>query len=343
MLKNKKITLSAGQKKLQSLNISLPPLPLSSTGSLPKSPELIDIRYRVAKGVQNIEDLKRKEKISTEMWLREQKRLGLDVLVDGELDRGDLISFTAKKIHGFEEGGTVRVYGNRYYKKPIIKSKIQWKEPISLEMWQFSQRTMNKPVKAVITGPYTLMDWSFNEFYRSKEECLADLTSIIIKEISTLTEAGAKIIQIDEPSISSQPEDFSLIQSAINKISGSTKAYIILHLCYGDISLLWPKIEKLKVDNFSIETTNSQFSFLSAFKKLPSKKDISLGFIDSHSHIVETSKEVEARIKDALKVIPASQLWLTPDCGLKTRTIKEATGKLESLVSAGIKTRTAIK
>src|SRR5438552_1922191 len=115
-----KSALSAGGRKLASLGITLPPLPITASGSLPKQTELTELRYRVSKGVQQGSELDRKEKLSTEVWIRQQEKLGLDVLVDGEMVRGDMVQYFAKKIGGFEEAGTVRCYGNRFYRKPVV-------------------------------------------------------------------------------------------------------------------------------------------------------------------------------------------------------------------------------
>src|SRR5690242_5664145 len=124
----------AGATKLQTLGIQLPLFPISLAGSLPKQPELTELRFKVSRGVQQNSELERKEKLSTEVWVREQERAGVDVLTDGEMNRSDLVQYAAKKIDGFEVSGTVRSYGNRYYKKPVIRSKVGWKEPITLDM-----------------------------------------------------------------------------------------------------------------------------------------------------------------------------------------------------------------
>jgi len=324
VLKTKRKQLSAGQRKLESLNVRLPLLPITTVGSLPKYSELKELRYKVAQGFVQANELERRERIATESWVREQGKIGLDVLVDGEMQRGDLVSFFAERIEGFEMGGTVRTYGNRYYRKPIIKRKLAWKGPMSVDLWQFAQRATHGPVKAVITGPYTLMDWSFNEFYSSREAACQDLVEIIRRELKALTEAGAKIIQIDEPALSSRLEESALIIMTLKDLTSGMKAYLILHHCYGDLSGLWPKLQRLPIDNSSFETANSNFSFLPWVRKNPTSKDVTIGVLDSHSHLIETPRQIAERVKQALRAIPARQLWISPDCGLKTRTAEEA-------------------
>lgn len=316
-------------KKLLQLNLQIPSLPVMTIGSLPKQEELKELRYKVMKGVQAPDELFRKEKLSTELWVREQERLGLDVLVDAQMNRSDMISFYAKNIGGFFEGGTVRCYGNRYYKKPIITGKLEWKGPMGVEMWQYAQRLSRKPVKAVLTGPYTLMDWTFNEYYPSREEALADMLLIMKRELTAFIETGAKIIQIDEPALSARPSEISLVTDSLKELLKNFKGYAILHHSYGDLAPVWDKIQTLPVDNFSVHA-----SALPLIKKRPTKKDVSIGVIDAHSHLIEDLATVKKRVQMALKVVPRDRLWITTDSGLKTRTIAEATGKLRAMAQA---------
>lgn len=335
---NKK-NLTAGQKKLLSLGIQLPLYPMTTTGSFPKQSELTEMKYRVSKGFQNAGELTRKERLTTDHWIQQQEQMNLDILVEGEMERADMISFFAERISGFESGGIVRCYGNRYYRKPVIKNKLLWTKPIVVDFWRISQRSTHKPVKAILTGPYTLMDWAFNEYYNSREAALKDMTAVIRKEVEALEEAGAKFIQFDEPAISSRPIDFPLISEAYRTITEDIAAYFILHHCYGDLDSVWPKLQRLPVDNLDIETANSNFSILPLIKKYPAKKDITIGVIDAHRHEIESPSQITSRLKSALRVIPAAQLWVAPDCGLKTRIPVEARRKLLAMSQAVLKLR----
>ncbi|OVE78184.1 hypothetical protein BVX98_01160 [bacterium F11] len=315
---------------------------MTCTGSFPKNPELTELKYRVQKGFQQPAELDRKERMATENWLRKQDKWNLDVVVDGEMNRGDFIGYFANRIEGFEPGGLVRCYGNRYYQKPVIKSKLQWKEPLIVNDWRGFQRTTNKPLKAILTGPYTLFDWSYNEFYSDRESGVRDLTEIIKKEIVSLLDVGARIIQIDEPALSSRPAEFSLISDSLKEITAGTRAYFILHHCYGDVVPIWSKMQRLPVDQFSLEATNSQFSILSLLKKVPSPKDLSIGVVESHQHNVETPPDISRRIRKVMKSVPPRQLWFSPDCGLKTRRFDEAERKMHALSLAIKKVRTSL-
>ena len=319
--------------------LTLPLLPVCAAGSLPKQTELTELRYRVSKGINQHSELERKEKLSTEVWIRQQEKIGLDVLVDGEMARGDMIHYFSKRIEGFEEGGTVRCYGNRYYKRPVVKRKIEWKGPLIMDTWKYAQRLTHKPVKAVLTGPFSLMDWSFNEYYESREKLCADVAAVLRKEIGHLVEAGARIVQLDELALPSDPAGFAIAREAIEELTRGTKAYFILRYGFGDLASVWPAMRKLPVDNFHLEMANSGFAGLALLKKYPTTKDVSIGVIKSHSRTIETPRQITDAIKKALKVVPMKRLWLSTDGGLKTRTVDEAIGKLAVLAKTTAKLR----
>ena len=335
----KKSTTSAGRQKLAGLGIQLPLFPTMAANNLPKSPDLAELRYKVAKGIQLSAELDRKERLAAEIWIRQQERLNVDVLVDGEMSRSDMIAHVARKVEGFEPGGIVRVYGNRYYRRPIIRRKLEWKTPIVSDVWKFCQRMTHRPVKAVITGPATLVDWTFNEFYPTREAALADATAVLRRELTSLAEAGAKIVQIEEHALSASSEGFDRVAAALRELTAGFRFYLILHHAYGDLTPVWAKMQDLPVDHLSLEATNSDFSMLAAIKKIGTKKDLSLGLVDSHSRVVETPAIVQKRLRAVLGTVPAAQLWLTTDDGLRTRSADEAAGKLKALVQAAHKQR----
>ena len=325
---------SAGRAKLESLGIQLPLLPCAPAGNLPKPAELIELRYKVSKGVQKTAELERKERLSTELWLRQQERIGLDVLVEGAMDRSDMVSHFAARLDGFEAGSLVRIYGNRYYRKPVIRNRIQWKTPVTVESWRVAQRMSHRPVKAIVTGPYTLADWSFDEHYRDREQMCRDAAAAVRQEVAALVDAGAKLIQIDELALSARPEEFSLVADGLREITRGLRAYFILRHAYGDLRPIWARMQSLSVDQFALEMANSGFRFLPVIRKEPTEKDVAIGLVDSHSHIIESARVLAPRLRAALAAVPAPALWLTSDSGLKTRTADEASGKLKALVQA---------
>src|SRR3990170_7749696 len=183
------------RKKLQDLGVQVPLLPTTTVGSFPKPPELTKARADFAKGKINAAALKKEEEKATSFWMETQEQLGLDVLVDGEQYRGDMVAFFAEKMSGFEIGDLVRSYGNRYYHKPIITGEVGWPGPMTVEWWKFAQSFTSKPVKGMLTGPYTVMDWSFNEHYPDRRSACLALAGEIRREVEALVEAGAKIMQ----------------------------------------------------------------------------------------------------------------------------------------------------
>ena len=322
------------REKLEKLGIKLPILPTTTVGSFPKPDYLLDARKKSAKNEISKEELISLEKKATEFWMKKQEEIGLDVLVDGEMYRGDMVAYFAEIFSGFKESGLVRSYGNRYYHKPIIVDEIKWNSPITVEWWKFAQNLTKKPVKGMLTGPYTMMDWSFNEYYPDRASACLALAREIRKEVESLVSAGAKIIQIDEPAVSVRAEELLLAKEALNIVTSDIPAYFITHICYGAFEFIYPKMLELPVDNFDLETSNSELDLLALFKKYPFTKDFSFGVVDVHTHKIEDVQTIKSRIEQALKLVPKEALWIDPDCGLKTRTVDESIDKLKVIVEA---------
>jgi 5-methyltetrahydropteroyltriglutamate--homocysteine methyltransferase len=328
-----------GRKKLESLGIKLPLFPATMMGAFPKHEELKEIRYKVTKGVQPASELDRKEKLSTDLWIREQERAKLDVFVDGGMNRDDAVAFFAGKLGGFTPGGFVRVFENSYYRKPVVTGPIEWKAPMAVPLWHYAQRLTHKPVKAIVTGPYTLMDWSFNEHYPTREALCRDLTTAMRKEIGSLIETGAKIIQINEPAFSAHPEEFSLFADALKEITRGYNAYFILNHAYGDLSPFWDKLQTLPVDQLQISHVNAYMSVLPQIKKKPSKKDICVGIMEAQAAEPETPRQLNDRARDAMKTISKGQLWLSFDAGIQSRSVDNASRALLTLTETAAKFR----
>lgn len=322
------------RSKLRQLGLDLPLLPTTSVGSLPKPAYLLKARSDFAQRKIQIEELKDAERRATSFWIRRQEELGLDVLVDGEMYRGDMVAYFADRLSGFEKGGLVRSYGNRYYHKPIIVGKIGWSEPVTVGWWRYAQGLTSRPVKGMLTGPYTIMDWSFNEFYPTRRDACLALAHEIRREVEALVAAGCKIIQIDEPAISVRPEELSLAVEAMEIATRDLDAYFLTHICYGDFESIYPGMLDLAVDNFDLEMSNSGLDMLRVFSKRPFTSDISYGVVDVHTHEIEDAATVEQRLRSGLELLPVENVWVDPDCGLKTRTVEEAEAKLERVVAA---------
>ncbi|MBI4353662.1 MAG: methionine synthase [Candidatus Omnitrophica bacterium] len=306
----------------------------TSVGSLPKPDYLATARSRARKGELDPKELRRLEEQATRDWIARQEELGIDIIVDGEQYRGDMVAYFAEQLEGFQTSSLVRSYGNRYYRKPVIAKKIRRKRPMTIGWWKFAQGLTKRPVKGMLTGPYTIMDWSFNEYYPSRRATALALAEVVREEAKGLERAGAQYIQIDEPAISTRLDEIDLAIEALGIVTKGLRAKTITHICYGNFQALAPKLNRLPVDQIDLEFANRKFELLDAFKRLKLRKEIGLGVVDVHSHRIESREEVVANLKKALKVFKPEQIYVDPDCGLKTRTVDEAVGKLRVVVEA---------
>ena len=320
--------------KLKNLGLKLPLIPITSVGSFPKPDYLVKARAEYAKGKIPPEELLELERKATKFWIETQVKLGVDVLVDGEMYRGDMVAYFAERLPGFTEGGLVRSYGNRYYHKPIITGEVEWPGPVTVEWWKYAQSLTKKPVKGMLTGAYTIMDWSFNEHYPDRHATALALAAVVRKEVEALIAEGCKIIQIDEPALSVRPEELPIAIEAMEATTKGLGAYFITHACYGAFEHIYPGMLELAVDNFDLEMSNNDLALLEIFRRKPFTKDISFGVVDVHSHAMEKAAAVRERVEQALTLLPKDRVWVDPDCGLKTRTVEEAIEKLRLCVAA---------
>jgi 5-methyltetrahydropteroyltriglutamate--homocysteine methyltransferase len=311
----------------------------TSVGSLPKPDYLTKARAQMRRGDLDAKGLRTFEEQATSEWVTIQEALGIDIIVDGEQYRGDMVAYFAEHLGGFKQSELVRSYGNRYYRKPIIVARVTRSKPITVEWWRFAQRLTTRPVKGMLTGPYTIMDWSFNEFYPSRRAATLAIATVIHDEAKDLEGSGAQYIQVDEPAISTRPEEMDLAIEALGIVTRGLKAKTITHICYGDFKTIGPKLHKLPVDQIDLEFANRDFELLEFFKGKRFPKEIGLGVVDVHSHRTESRDEVVANLRKALKVFKPEQIYVDPDCGLKTRTPEEAVAKLKVVVEAAREVR----
>jgi 5-methyltetrahydropteroyltriglutamate--homocysteine methyltransferase len=309
-------------------------LETTSVGSFPKPPYLAKARTAYAKGQIREDELTALERQATEEWIRRQEEIGIDILVHGEMERGDMTTYFAERIDGLGVSGLVRSYGNRYYRKPVIEAAPVRTKPMALEAYEFAQSLTRRPVKGMLTGPYTMCDWSFDEYFPARRDAVMALAEIIRDEVRDLEAAGARYIQIDEPAISTRPAEISLAIEAMAVVTEGVKAMTISHICYGDFAAIYPRILDLPVDQLDLEFANSSFTNLEIFRHPKFTKKIAVGVVDVHSHIIESKEQVKAGIRRALEVFEPGQIMIDPDCGLKTRTVQEAIDKLRVMVDA---------
>ncbi|HVE91975.1 MAG TPA: methionine synthase [Actinomycetota bacterium] len=331
-----------GRRKLEALGINLPLLPTTAVGSYPKPVELTRARTAHARGEIDHAELRRLEQEATAMWMGFQNEIGVDVPVDGEMYRGDMVAFFAEEMDGFERGGLVRSYGNRFYRKPIITSEIGWKQPMTVDWWRYAQSLTEAPVKGMLTGGYTVMDWSFNEHYPDRREAALAFSRELRKEVEALIEAGCRIIQIDEPALSVRAGELDVAIECMRVTTEGLDAYFLTHACFGAFETVFPGMLEMPVDNFDLEMANSGFDLVETFHRHGFGKDLSFGVVDIHSHVVETAEQVAERVRMALQSMPAENLWVDPDCGLKTRTVEEAQAKMRAIVQGTREVRTEL-
>ncbi len=317
-------------------------LTTSAVGSYPKPDYLARARSQFSQGKLARDELDKLERAATEYWIRVQERLGLDVLVHGEMERGDMVAYFAGEpggttIEGMKLGGLVRAYGNRYYHKPVIVGKLAWPGPMTIDMWRFAQGLTDRPVKGMLTGPYTMVEWSFDEHYPSRRDAVLDMAQVIRREVEELVRAGAKYVQVDEPAIHTRPEeDFDLAVEAMQRVVEGIDCEFHTHICYGEVELIYPDMLRLPVKQIHLAFKNTDFAYLKLLEKHPfdSQKDLGVGVVDVHSHLLEPVDEVAEGIKETLRLVPPDRMWILPDCGLKTRTVEEAEGKLRVMMEA---------
>ena len=186
----------------------------------------------------------------------------------------------------------------------------------------------------MLTGPYTIMDWSFNEHYATRRDFTLDLAKVIRDEALDLERAGARYIQIDEPAASTRMDELDLVIEAMQIVTEPLSAHTITHICYGDFHKAYPKMLDIPVDQIDLEFANSEYSLLDEFSDAPFTKAIGLGVTDVHSHEQESVDEIVDGIRRSLKHIPPERMFVDPDCGLKTRTVDEAKEQLTNIKKA---------
>jgi 5-methyltetrahydropteroyltriglutamate--homocysteine methyltransferase len=311
-----------------------PGLWTTSVGSLPKPGYILAARSKFARKEISREELKELELKATREWVEFQDSIGTDLVVDGEQYRGDMVAFFAEELEGLEIGGLVRSYGNRYYRKPIAVAPIRRVHPMTVEWWEYAQSLTEAPVKGMLTGPYTICDWSFDEHYPSRRDMVLDLARVIRDEALDLERAGCRYVQIDEPAASTRMDELDLVIEAMAIVTEPLSAHTITHICYGDFHRAYPKMLDIPVDQIDLEFANSEYSLLDEFSNNAFSKYIGLGISDVHTHDIESIDDLAEGIRRTLKFIPAERIFVDPDCGLKTRTVDEAKEKLANIKKA---------
>ena len=331
---------------LQQSLLKLPLLPTTSIGSLPQTKELRAVRARFKKGDIDKAAYERVLEDKTAEAMRWQDEIGIDVPVHGEFERNDMVEYFGEQLSGFAftERAWVQSYGSRCVKPPIIFGDVSRPQPMTLHWTQIAQRHTPKPVKGMLTGPVTILQWSFVRDDQPREQTCRQIALAIRDEVMDLEKAGVKIIQIDEAALREglpirkaewQPYlDWAV--EAFRLTAGGVRAttQIHTHMCYSEFNDIIAAVAAMDADVISIETSRSAMELLDAFANFSYPNDIGPGVYDIHSPRVPSQQEMEVLLEKALLVLKPEQLWVNPDCGLKTRGWAEVKPALVSMVAA---------
>jgi len=334
------------RKPLQQNRLNLPILPTTTIGSFPQTREV-----RAARAAFRAERIREDEYESflqdeIEKAIRFQEEIGLDVLVHGEFERNDMVEYFGEQFSGFAatQNGWVQSYGSRCVKPPIIYGDLRRLQPMTVPWWRYAQSLTQKPVKGMLTGPVTVLQWSFVRDDQSREETCRQIALAIRNEVQDLEAAGCTIIQIDEPAIregvplrqADRPGYLAWAVDAFRLASSGVRddTQIHTHMCYSEFSEIIEAIAALDADVLSIETSRSQLDLLRIFAEFHYPNEIGPGVYDIHSPRVPSDQEIELLLEEILNVLPARQVWVNPDCGLKTRRWEEVKPALANMVRA---------
>ncbi|BAK54260.1 methionine synthase [Sulfurisphaera tokodaii] len=309
----------------------LPILPTTVIGSYPR-PKWLREAIRLHKaGKISDEDLQEAFDDAVVTVLHDHEIAGVDVPTDGEMRRDEMVEFFAERLAGFKFYGPVRVWGTNYYRKPSVVSKVEYIKPMLVDEFLFAKSvSYTENLKITITGPYTIAEWSYNEYYKSKKDLAFDLAKVINSEMKKLVEAGAKIIQVDEPAIHTHKNEVEWAIEAVNESIKGINVKVVMHVCYGEYSYLEPYLDKLNVDQINLALKNYNYEPVKLFKKWD--REIGVGVIDVHNKRIETPEEVANDLKMLLDYFKPEMIWVNPDCGLKLLPRKIAFQKLLNMV-----------
>lgn len=334
------------REKIQQQAWQFPLLPTTTIGSFPQTPEIRKARANFKKGILNQQEYKSLMRAEIARAIKEQEKLGLDVLVHGEAERNDMVEYFGEQLEGyvFSANGWVQSYGSRCVKPPIIVGDISRPHPMTAEWATFAQSLTQKPVKGMLTGPITMLCWSFVRDDQPRKDTAVQLALAIRDEVQDLEAAGIGIIQIDEPALreglplrkSEWPHYLEWATHAFRLASSGVtdRTQIHTHMCYCEFNDIIESISALDADVITIETSRSNMELLNAFEHFAYPNQIGPGVYDIHSPNLPDQTWVEQLIEKAAQKIPARRLWVNPDCGLKTRSWEETRTALEIMVQA---------
>jgi 5-methyltetrahydropteroyltriglutamate--homocysteine methyltransferase len=329
----------------QQARFNLPAFPTTTIGSFPQTADIRAVRAGYKQGRISAAEYQTEMRAEIQRAVRKQEALGLDVLVHGEAERNDMVEYFGEQLQGFAftEYGWVQSYGSRCVKPPIIYGDISRPRPMTVEWAQYAQSLTSKPMKGMLTGPITILQWSFVRNDIPRADTALQIALAIRDEVHDLEQAGIAIIQIDEAALreglplkkTDWPSYLDWSVRAFRVCSSGVKddTQIHTHMCYSEFNDILPAIAAMDADVITIETSRSDMELLDAFRKFSYPNDIGPGVYDIHSPRVPSTDEMLRLMRKALAVIPAQRLWINPDCGLKTRGWPEVEAALQNMVA----------
>lgn len=332
--------------KQQRAALRLPLLPTTTIGSFPQTSDIRKIRQEYKSGKMTYEIYRQKIKQQIADVIVQQEALDLDVLVHGEAERNDMVEYFGELLNGFAftKNGWVQSYGSRCVKPPIIYGDVSRPQAMTVEWAAYSQSLTKRPVKGMLTGPVTILAWSFVRDDQSREATSLQIALALRDEVIGLEKAGIRIIQIDEPAFRETLPlrrkdwqkylDWAVFSFRIASCAVQATTQIHTHMCYSEFNDVIKAIAALDADVITLESSRSKMELLQAFENFSYPNEIGPGVYDIHSPRIPTQTEMMQQLKLALQYIPIDRLWVNPDCGLKTRNWLEVTAALANMVTA---------
>ena len=341
----------AERKAAQGEWLELPLFPTTTIGSFPQTVEIRRARRAFRDGTLDEKDYRKRMAQEVLAVVRKQEELELDVLVHGEPERNDMVEYFGQQLDGFcfTENGWVQSYGSRCVKPPIIYGDVSRPQPMTVQWASYAQSLTKKPMKGMLTGPVTILCWSFVRDDLPRSEVCRQIALAIRDEVVDLEAAGIGIIQIDEAALREGMPlreadrqgylDWAVECFRITASSVANRTQIHTHMCYSEFNVIAEAIAAMDADVISIEASRSRMELLDAFRQFAYPNDIGPGIWDIHSPRVPSEEEIFELLQKARQVIPDKRLWINPDCGLKTRAWPETLASLQNMVAVAKRLR----
>ena len=343
------------RQEIQEAHFHLPLFPTTTIGSFPQTDDIRQLRAKLKKGELTQAQYEAKIESATIDAIHWQEKIGLDVLVHGEFERNDMVEYFGEQLSGFlfTQNGWVQSYGSRCVKPPVIYGDVSRTNDMTVRWSSFAQKNTSRLMKGMLTGPVTILQWSFVRVDQPRSVTTNQIALAIRDEVVALEKAGIQVIQIDEPAIREglplRKQDWNdYLRWAVKafRISSSgvkDETQIHTHMCYSEFNDIIEHIAAMDADVITIETSRSQMELLEAFADFKYPNEIGPGVYDIHSPRVPTVEEMVALLERASTLLPARNIWVNPDCGLKTRKWPETKTALENMVKAATAMREKIR